>query len=30
VTDTVENGEKNGGVQKKYRPRSYDEGPKGE
>jgi hypothetical protein len=30
VGDTLENGEKNGGVQKKYRPRSYDEGPKGE
>ncbi|HKY37352.1 MAG TPA: tetratricopeptide repeat protein [Polyangiaceae bacterium] len=30
VTDILENGEKNGGVQKKYRPRSYDEGPKGE
>jgi hypothetical protein len=30
VSDTVENGEKNGGVQKKYRPRSYDEGPKGD
>ena len=30
VIDTLENGEKNGGVQKKYRPRSYDEGPKGE
>ena len=30
VGDTVENGEKNGGVAKKYRPRSYDEGPKGE
>lgn len=30
VSDTLENGEKNGGVQKKYRPRSYDEGPKGE
>jgi hypothetical protein len=30
VSDTIENGEKNGGVQKKYRPRSYDEGPKGE
>jgi hypothetical protein len=28
VTDTLENGEKNNGVQKKYRPRSYDEGPK--
>jgi hypothetical protein len=30
VNDTLENGEKNGGVQKKYRPRSYDEGPKSE
>lgn len=30
VSDTLENGEKNGGVQKKYRPRSYDEGPKGD
>lgn len=30
VSDTIDNGEKNGGVQKKYRPRSYDEGPKGE
>jgi tetratricopeptide (TPR) repeat protein len=30
VSDLLENGEKNGGVQKKYRPRSYDEGPKGE
>jgi protein O-mannosyl-transferase len=30
VSDMLENGEKNGGVQKKYRPRSYDEGPKGE
>lgn len=30
VTDILENGEKNGGVEKKYRPRSYDEGPKGE
>jgi len=30
VNDTLENGEKNGGVEKKYRPRSYDEGPKGE
>jgi hypothetical protein len=30
VSDILENGEKNGGVQKKYRPRSYDEGPKGE
>ena len=30
VGDILENGEKNGGVQKKYRPRSYDEGPKGE
>lgn len=30
VSDTLENGEKNAGVQKKYRPRSYDEGPKGE
>jgi len=30
VSDMLENGEKNGGVQKKYRPRSYDEGPKGD
>jgi protein O-mannosyl-transferase len=30
VSDMLENGEKNAGVQKKYRPRSYDEGPKGE
>ncbi len=30
VNDIVENGEKNGGVQKKYRPRSYDEGPRGD
>lgn len=30
VSDTLENGEKNNGVQKKYRPRSYDEGPKGD
>lgn len=30
VGDILENGEKNGGVEKKYRPRSYDEGPKGE
>jgi hypothetical protein len=30
VNDILENGEKNGGVEKKYRPRSYDEGPKGE
>ena len=30
VNDILENGEKNGGVQKKYRPRSYDEGPKGD
>jgi hypothetical protein len=29
VNDLLENGEKNGGVAKKYRPRSYDEGPKG-
>ena len=29
VGDILENGEKNGGVEKKYRPRSYDEGPKG-
>lgn len=29
VSDTLDNGDKNGGVQKKYRPRSYDEGPKG-
>jgi hypothetical protein len=29
VSDTLENGAANGGVQKKYRPRSYDEGPKG-
>lgn len=28
VSDTLESGEKNNGVQKKYRPRSYDEGPK--
>jgi hypothetical protein len=28
VTDILDNGEKHGGVQKKYRPRSYDEGPK--
>jgi hypothetical protein len=26
--DIVQNGEKNGGVDKKYRPRGYDEGPK--
>jgi protein O-mannosyl-transferase len=30
VSDIIENGEKNAGVQKKYRPRSYDEGPKGD
>ena len=30
VNDMLENGEKNGGVAKKYRPRSYDEGPKGD
>jgi hypothetical protein len=30
VGDMLENGAKNGGVQKKYRPRSYDEGPKGD
>ena len=30
VNDIFENGQQNGGVQKKYRPRSYDEGPKGE
>jgi hypothetical protein len=30
VSDILENGEKNGGVEKKYRPRSYDEGPKSE
>jgi protein O-mannosyl-transferase len=30
VSDTLESGEKNNGVQKKYRPRSYDEGPKGD
>ncbi len=30
VGDILENGEKNGGVDKKYRPRSYDEGPKGD
>lgn len=30
LSDILENGEKNGGVQKKYRPRSYDEGPKGD
>ena len=28
ATDIVYNGEAHGGVQKKYRPRSYDEGPK--
>ncbi len=28
TSDVVFNGEANGGVQKKYRPRSYDEGPK--
>ncbi len=28
VNDTLENGQQNAGVQKKYRPRSYDEGPK--
>lgn len=28
ATDIVYNGETHGGVQKKYRPRSYDEGPK--
>jgi hypothetical protein len=26
--DTVDNGEKHGGVDPKYRPRSYNEGPK--
>lgn len=25
--DIVTNGSKNGGVEKKYRPRGYDEGP---
>ncbi len=30
VSDLFENGVKNGGVDKKYRPRSYDEGPKKE
>jgi hypothetical protein len=30
VSDTLESGEKNNGVAKKYRPRSYDEGPKGD
>jgi hypothetical protein len=30
VNDMLENGAQNGGVQKKYRPRSYDEGPKGQ
>jgi hypothetical protein len=30
VGDILENGEQHGGVQKKYRPRSYDEGPKDE
>lgn len=29
-TDLVYNGAANGGIQKKYRPRSYDEGPKGD
>ena len=29
-TDLVYNGVANGGVQKKYRPRAYDEGPKGD
>ena len=29
-SDLVYNGVANGGVQKKYRPRAYDEGPKGE
>jgi tetratricopeptide (TPR) repeat protein len=29
-SDLVYNGEANGGVQKKYRPRAYDEGPKSE
>lgn len=28
ATDIVEDGKKYGGVQKKYRPRAYDEGPK--
>jgi len=30
VSDILESGERHGGVQKKYRPRSYDEGPKGD
>jgi hypothetical protein len=30
VNDTLENGEKNGGVDPKYRPRGYNEGPKEE
>ena len=30
VRDTVDNGEAHGGVDPKYRPRSYNEGPKGE
>jgi len=30
VHDTLDHGETYGGVQKKYRPRSYDEGPKKE
>ena len=29
-SDLVYNGAANGGVQKKYRPRAYDEGPKSE
>jgi len=29
-SDLVYNGVANGGVQKKYRPRAYDEGPKGD
>lgn len=30
INDTLENGEKNGGVDPKYRPRGYNEGPKEE
>jgi len=30
ATDTVDHGEEHGGVEKKYRPRSYDGGPKGD
>ncbi len=30
ASDIVYNGEQNQGVQKKYRPRAYDEGPKGD